>query len=162
MIAYVSVDPTSSTAVRVLRQYYVDIIGRYYGRPATDAEVEQTMTRESSADLRGDTGVFMLAKDGEQVLGCCGARYVNADVGELTRVFILQEGRGLGLGAGLIEAVEQAARTTGMRRLRLDVRADLVEAQRLYARLGYREVPAFNDSPYADHWMMKELAPADA
>lgn len=28
----------------------------------------------------------------------------------------------------------------------------------MYARLGYREVPAFNDAPYVDHWFEKRLA----
>jgi hypothetical protein len=42
--------------------------------------------------------------------------------------------------------------------LRLDTRHDLVEARRLYATLGYQEVPAFNDGQYAEHWLAKPLA----
>jgi 4-hydroxy-4-methyl-2-oxoglutarate aldolase len=42
--------------------------------------------------------------------------------------------------------------------LRLDTRADLTEARRLYTRHGYREVAPFNDGPYADHWFAKTLA----
>jgi hypothetical protein len=41
--------------------------------------------------------------------------------------------------------------------LRLDTRRDLAEERRLYAWLGYQEVPAFNDNPYADHWFAKTL-----
>jgi len=33
----------------------------------------------------------------------------------------------------------------------------LVEARRLYARLGYREVPPFNAGQYAEHWFEKTL-----
>lgn len=53
-------------------------------------------------------------------------------------------------------------RSNGMREhnvslLRLDTRADLVEARGLYAALGYREVSAFNSGPYAEHWFAKKL-----
>jgi len=41
--------------------------------------------------------------------------------------------------------------------MRLDVRSDLIEARAMYARLGYREVPRFNDHPYVGHWFEKRL-----
>ena len=41
--------------------------------------------------------------------------------------------------------------------MRQDVRSDLVEARAMYARLGYREVPPFNDHPYVEHWFEKRL-----
>lgn len=28
----------------------------------------------------------------------------------------------------------------------------------MYARLGYREVPCFNEHPYVEHWFEKRLA----
>jgi ribosomal protein S18 acetylase RimI-like enzyme len=40
--------------------------------------------------------------------------------------------------------LEHVAREHGPSALRLDTRHDLVEARRLYAALGYEEVPAFN------------------
>jgi ribosomal protein S18 acetylase RimI-like enzyme len=54
--------------------------------------------------------------------------------------------------------VERLARERGIRFLRLDTRADLVEARHLYERIGYREIPRFNESPYADHWFAKRLS----
>jgi hypothetical protein len=53
--------------------------------------------------------------------------------------------------------VATAAEEHGLHTVRLDTRDDLVEARRLYARLGYREVDAFNDGPYAEHWFRKDL-----
>jgi len=50
------------------------------------------------------------------------------------------------------------AETTRMALLRLDTRHDLVEFHRLYAALGYEEVPAFNGGRYAEHWLAKPLA----
>lgn len=51
----------------------------------------------------------------------------------------------------LMEALEAISRNRGLNTLRLDTRTDLVEARRLYARLGYREVTPFNDGAYAEH-----------
>lgn len=38
----------------------------------------------------------------------------------------------------------------------LGARKDLVEARALCARLGYREIEAYTESPYADHWFEKK------
>jgi ribosomal protein S18 acetylase RimI-like enzyme len=56
-----------------------------------------------------------------------------------------------------VAVVEQRARADAIASLRLDVRTDLVEARSLYARHGFRESPAFNDSPCAGHWLRKAL-----
>ena len=55
----------------------------------------------------------------------------------------LPPARRRGLGATLMTEVERLARRHGVRTLRLDTRADLVEARRLYSQLGFGEVPAF-------------------
>ena len=53
--------------------------------------------------------------------------------------------------------IERRARERGLSELRLDTRSDLVEARRLYERLGYREIEPFGDNPYAGHWFAKRL-----
>jgi len=53
--------------------------------------------------------------------------------------------------------LERIACGYGLTVLRLDTRHDLVESRRLYAALGYEEVPAFNDGRYAEHWLAKPL-----
>lgn len=39
----------------------------------------------------------------------------------------------------------------------LDVRTDLIEAPAMYTRLGYHEVPRFNNHCYVEHWFEKSL-----
>jgi ribosomal protein S18 acetylase RimI-like enzyme len=77
--------------------------------------------------------------------------------GELKRIYVAPAARSRGIGAELVRRLEQAARRQDVRRLRLDTRSDLVEARRLYARLGFREVEPFNGNPYAEHWFEKTL-----
>jgi ribosomal protein S18 acetylase RimI-like enzyme len=62
------------------------------------------------------------------------------------------------MGRRLLLALEKQAAALGMELLRLETNRSLHEAQALYRRNGYREVPAFNDDPYADHWFEKKLA----
>jgi ribosomal protein S18 acetylase RimI-like enzyme len=154
------VKPAEPLARRALRDYYHDIGGRYYDRPMTEAEIDDILTEDPDEDLQPPTGWFWVATLGDRVAGCVGLRYVTEDgarVGELTRVFVSGTVRRQGLGARLLTVVERQARADGVASLRLDVRADLVEARALYARHGFHEVPAFNDSPYAGHWFRKTL-----
>lgn len=144
-------------AAAVLRAYYDDIVGRYYGRPATTAEVDTAMADEPSDDLVPPTGILLVARRGAEIAGCLGLRLATPALGELTRMYVLPGARGNAVGGRLILAVEAAARELGVAAIRMDTRADLVEARALYAKHGYREVEPFNDSRYADHWFEKQL-----
>jgi GNAT superfamily N-acetyltransferase len=147
------VAPDSPAAVRLIRTYLADIIGRYYGRPATDTEVDRAIADDPTDDL---SMFFVASRDGRD-LGCAGFRMVDPKTAELKRLFIHSDARGLGGGAALLVAVEAGAVSFGASSIRLDTRADLVEARKLYARHGYAEVPAFNDDRYAEHWFEKRL-----
>ncbi|MEO7324040.1 MAG: GNAT family N-acetyltransferase [Dokdonella sp.] len=61
-----------------------------------------------------------------------------SDIARLYSIAIAASERGNGIGAILLDAVEQAAHRQGSRRLRLEVRSDNVAAQRLYESTGYR------------------------
>ena len=115
------------------------------------------MVDEPSDDLVGDSGLFVVAYLGSMLVGCGGARFVSDDIAELTRVFVDARARGNGVGASVVEFVEESVRQSRRKTMRLDTRADLVEARGLYSKLGYREVPAFNAEPYAEVWLEKRL-----
>ncbi|HEX2187498.1 MAG TPA: helix-turn-helix domain-containing GNAT family N-acetyltransferase [Longimicrobiaceae bacterium] len=102
-------------------------------------------------------GAFLVASiDGEPV--ACGAvKTVAAEVGSVKRMWVAEAARGLGLGRRMLRALEEHARALGHARLRLETNRTLLEAIALYRGSGYREVPAFNDDPYADHWFEKEI-----
>lgn len=152
-----AIEPTPTDhpeAPVVLRRYMTELVSRYYGRPATEPEIEAALAHEPLGEL----AVFLLARDERgAVLGCIGLRRLGPGLGELTKVFVAPEARGQGGGAQLIAAAEAAALAAGISTIRLDTRADLVEARALYARHGYAEIPPYNDSEYADHWFQKEL-----
>jgi GNAT superfamily N-acetyltransferase len=143
----------SPVAVALIRAYLVDIIGRYYGRPATDAEVDRAIADDPTDDLTA----FFVADLAGRPSGCAGFRMVDPITAELKRLYVTPSARGLGGGAALLGAVERAAVSLGATTVRLDTRSDLVEARALYARHGYREVAPFNDDRYAGHWLVRVL-----
>lgn len=91
-------------------------------------------------------------------IGCVGLRLDHERrVGEIKRMWVSADARGIGLGRRLLEAVEQRARRLGVERLRLETNRTLIEAQALYRASGYREIPLFDDEPYAHLAFEKEL-----
>lgn len=158
------VDVTGPEGRAVLREYFHDIVARYHGNPAGEAEIDAVTTVEPSDHLAPPHGLFLVARvaapgGGVRTVGCAGLSLLDGGIGEVKRVFVRPELRGRGLGARLLTELERLAVAHGCHTLRLDTRSDLVEARRLYLRLGFREVPAFNAGPYCEHWYAKSLPP---
>lgn len=165
-------DVSGPEAVEVLRGYYRDIVTRYYGRPAAEADIDAAMKEEPSGALAPPSGLFLVARasvgaegeagaegaGGRGPVGCVGLKWFDGGaVAEIKRLFVHPRARGLGGGELLLEAAERAAKDGGATLVRLDTRSDLVEARRLYAANGYEETVPFNDGPYADHWFAKQM-----
>lgn len=156
MLTIETVHPEEPVAESILRRYTAEVASRWYGRPATEDEVDQALRDEPSDALTGPTGVLLVALDDGEPVGCAGARLLG-DVAELTKVFTRGEARGRGVGRRIVRAVERVCVERGVGVVRLDTRGELVEACALYERLGYRRVEPFNDEPYSDRWYRKEL-----
>ncbi|MFB6776426.1 GNAT family N-acetyltransferase [Streptomyces sp. NPDC056352] len=148
-------DSPDASALR--RDYYDEVASRYWQRPATAEEIDEGLSGDGADLLTGPTGAFVVGRFDGKPASCAGLLVVDADTAELTRVFVRPEFRGTGGGGLLLAAAESAARAFGVRQIRLDTRNDLVEARGLYAKHGYREVPAFHRRQYAEHWFAKEL-----
>ncbi|MET7471920.1 GNAT family N-acetyltransferase [Micromonospora sp. NPDC005686] len=150
------VRPDEPDATLMLREYMAEMVRRWYARPEQPGEVDAALAEDPSDGLAPPTGLLVLARRDGRVAGCAGLRW-EPGWAEMTRVYVRPEHRGAGGGAVLIDAIEAYAVAGGAARIRLDTRSDLVEARALYARLGYREIPAFNNGPYAQHWFEKTL-----
>jgi ribosomal protein S18 acetylase RimI-like enzyme/uridine kinase len=162
MVTLEVLPPGDPRAAAVLREQMADLSGSYYGRPATAEEIDEGLVEFPSDDLAPPTGLFVVASDGQAPVGCGGLRFGLDGIAEVTRVFVSPSHRRRGLGARVVGELERLAIARGIRELRLDTRHDLVEAQRLYRRLGFREVPAFNSGPFRDRWFAKRLPAAPA
>lgn len=98
-------------------------------------------------DYAGPGGVLLLAVVGEEPAGCVAVRRWDATACEMKRLFVRVAQRGRGLGEDLARAAIDWARGAGYARMRLDTLPSMAGAQRLYARLGFREVPAYRFNP---------------
>jgi len=151
-----AVPPGAPDAAVLLREYLAEMVRRWHRRPERAEEVTAALAEFPSDDLAAPTGLLLLARRDGQLAGCAGLRW-RPGWAELTRVYVRPAHRRLGGGAALLAAAEAYARAAGADRIRLDTRADLIEARALYARHGYVEIPAFTEGPYAQHWFEKLL-----
>ena len=101
--------------------------------------------------------MLVLAILADEPVGCGGLLFHDdGEPTELKRMWVSPSARGLGIGRRLLTELEQRAAPTGPV-LRLETNGTLVEAMALYRSTGWREVEAFNDEPFADHWFEKRL-----
>jgi ribosomal protein S18 acetylase RimI-like enzyme len=152
-LAIESADPRSRDAQYCLDAYFAEIDSRFPGGFDREAGAADAVE-----DFVSPHGCLMLVRlDGEPV-GCGALRILEPGIGEIKRMWVSPQARGLGVGRKLLEVLERSALERGMHALRLDTNASLSEALRLYQSAGYREVDRFNDNPYAQHWFEKTLA----
>ena len=96
-------------------------------------------------------GGLLLARAADGVPLASGAfRAMKAGEGcEMKRVYVAPAARGLGLGIAMVEALFDAARAAGHRRMVLDTLPSMAEAHRLYAKLGFTPIAPYYDTPIA-------------
>lgn len=147
-------DPLSVDVQACLERYFAEIASRFPGgfdRQAGGAAAVEEFTPP--------TGCMLLARLGGQPVGCGAIRTLSPGMGEIKRMWVSRQVRGLGVGRRLLEELELFARDRQWRAVRLDTNASLNEAIGLYLRSGYREIARFNDNPYAQRWFEKTLEP---
>lgn len=88
---------------------------------------------------------FFVARRGGQALGCGALRIDAAGYGELKRMFVRPEARGLRLGRRILDRIEEEARRERLRCLRLETGIHQPEALGLYRAAGYEERDAFGE-----------------
>jgi len=148
-------DPLGADAVACIDADLAELAGRF--------ESGFDPGRGPSADpqeLVPPSGLFLLARLDGRPLGCAALKRIGAGIGEIKRMWVSPSARGLGIAQRLLDALERHAGGIGMSTLRLDTNRTLTEARALYARNGYREIPPYNQNPYADHWFEKTLEAA--
>lgn len=92
-------------------------------------------------------GTVLIARDGEQRIGCVALLRVGEGVAELAKMAVAPEHRGRGIGRRLITAAIDVARESGVRRLVLESNSSLIPAVRMYESVGFRHVPAETHAP---------------
>ena len=147
-------DAASEESQALLAEYFAEL-----ARTFPDGfDPRAGSTTDDPAEISPPRGLFLVVRDDDGVaVGCGGVKLLDEKTAEIKRMWLHSSTRGKGLGALLLDALEGAARELGATDGVLDTNATLEAALTLYRLHDWREVPAYNDNPYATHWFAKEL-----
>jgi ribosomal protein S18 acetylase RimI-like enzyme len=146
-------DPEDPDARRCLRAYVAELNRR--------SDIPFDPSNGSTAEpheVRAPAGAFVVAYLNGEAIGCGAVKHRPGGPSDIKRMWVAESARGLGVGRRLLRELERLARESGAAVAQLETNAALVEAIALYRSAGYREVPAFNDEPFAHHWFAKPLS----
>lgn len=132
-------------------QYFDEISERFgfeVGTALDDAGAAYTPPR----------GVFVLAGPDASPLACGAVQFLDAERGEIKRMWVSPEARGQGLARALLGHLEAVIAAHGRTESLLDTNSALTPAVSLYESAGYRSVPDYNGNPDANVWFAKRLA----
>ena len=129
-------------------------------RPDTDdaimliEELEQHLAPFYPATSRHGYSVEKLIKQGvaffvmrqdDVPAGCGGVQFFGTEYGEVKRMFVRPQFRGLGLAKLMLEHLETYSREHDIQLLRLETGIHQKEAIGLYESVGFRRVPHFGE-----------------
>ena len=150
-IAIQPADPQSDDAKACLSRYYDELAAAF------DTGFDVNLSRDPDADaLRPPFGAFFVAYHRGTPVGCVGLKG-GPDYAEIKRLWVDPETRGLGIARALMDAAEITAVDYAIPLLRLDTNSALPAAIAMYRKWGWREIPRFNDDPYAELFFEKAL-----
>lgn len=135
---------------------------------ALNAELSSRYPEDGATHFRLDPnevapghGAFLVARRAGRPVGCGAVRRVEAEIGEVKRMYVRPEARSGGVGRAILATLENEARALGLVRLVLETGVRQPEAIALYERAGFARIPAFGEyvnSPLSV-CMAKDLAP---
>jgi putative acetyltransferase len=94
-------------------------------------------------ELAAAGAVFLAARRDGEALGSIAYLRIAPGHAEMKRLFVRQEGRGMGLGRRLLDTLEDIARAQGIVRISLETGVKQMEAIGLYRACGYRDCLPF-------------------
>jgi GNAT superfamily N-acetyltransferase len=142
------------TSFRKLNEEWIT---RYFRIEPKD---EEALLDPQSSILAAGGRIFFVVSEGE-CIGCCALLARGTDEFEVAKMAVAPAHQGSGVGRKLLEAVVDAARAAGTRRLYLETNRVLAPAIRLYQSIGFQHIPPSRvvPSPYARADIYMELTP---
>ncbi len=157
MVEVTPIDPAHPHARHCLNAYFAELDRRF------DTGFDPALSIPADDDeLRPPAGLLLVATLRGEPIACGALKFHGDEPTELKRMWVAESARGLGLGRRILSELERSAADHGARVVRLETNRTLTEAINLYRSVGYEEVAAFNDEPYAHHWFEKRLVSAPA
>lgn len=130
--------------VRLLFLEYQALLGIDLSYQDFDAELQHL-----PGEYAPPRGALLLAWHEEAPVGCVALRDAGSGRAEMKRLYVRPSVRGLGVGRALFAQLIDEARRMAYRELVLDTLPSMQSAQRLYEQFGFRDIPAYRQSPVA-------------
>jgi putative acetyltransferase len=113
-----------------------------------ESHLESLYPRESRHGLSVDKliseGVaFFILRNNDTPGGCGGIQLFGSEYGEIKRMHVRPQFRGLGFGKLILSHLEEYARARGVGLLRLETGIHQPAAIGLYERMGFQRIPPF-------------------
>jgi len=113
---------------------------RHFESTGEFADMDQVETHYFQND-----GLFLAVLDDDRLIGSGAIRKLDPEIAELKRMWLLESHHGKGIGYQVIKRLFEFARTKGYSRVRLQTGSEQARAYAFYKRLGFYEIPTYND-----------------
>jgi GNAT superfamily N-acetyltransferase len=128
--------PDTADAIALITELEAHLDPLYPSKSRHGYSVEKLMAQA--------VAFFVLRENGSPA-GCGGIQLYGDEYGELKRMFVRPQYRGLGYGELLVNHLADYARAGGVNVLRLETGIHQVPAIRLYERVGFKRIAPFGD-----------------
>jgi putative acetyltransferase len=95
--------------------------------------------------LLAEAVAFFLIREDGLPAGCGGVKLSGTEYGEVKRMYVRPQFRGLGLARRMLSHLADYAQSQGVRVLRLETGIHQREAIRLYEGMGFQRIPPFGE-----------------
>lgn len=141
------IEPSDVAAARAL---ILGVASRLFQADATDEFIKRhghTLedVDEYQRDYSPPDGLFLVALDGDRLIGTGAIRRYDGKTAELRRMWLLEPYQGRGIGYRLWVQLAAFARPAGYRWIRLTTDEENVRALAFYRRLGFYPIDPFGD-----------------
>ncbi len=135
-ITITSEDPLGETARKLVAELCAEMASRYGTAPSPFSLAEAAAPRT----------VFLVARLGDDPVGCGALRRFDDETAEIKRMYVAPAGRRRGLARRILAALERHAHDFHYHAIRLETGVRQPEAQAFYESVGFRRIAAFG--PY--------------
>jgi ribosomal protein S18 acetylase RimI-like enzyme len=136
---------TTASDIAIVRALLVE----YQARLGVDLSFQDFDSEMNGlpGDYAPPAGRLLLALHDGNAVGCVALRAAGGTRCEMKRLFVRPDARGLGVGRALVSRVLEEARMAGYAEMVLDTLPTMADAQRLYERFGFGDIPPYRPNP---------------
>ena len=128
--------PNTADAILLINELEAHLASLYPSESRHGFSVEKLLAE--------DVPFFLLRHDGTPA-GCGGVKLFGTAYGEIKRMYVRPQFRGMGFGKLILNHLADYAQANGVKILRLETGIYQREAIALYERLGFRRIPPFGE-----------------